>query len=250
MASRSARICCFMPPAYRSFRVRDARGDDKITFTVRIVPASDASLLVSFGSEISLDAHRQVQRLMRAFAEPSPGILNLHPAFASVLIDFDPRRRRHAEIESLIRQRMAASADVSEPQSRLIEIPASYGGAFGPDLDDVARHTGLPPERVVELHASVEYRVYFLGFSPGFPYLGGMPTELATPRLPAPRKRVPTGSVAIGGSQTGIYSIESPGGWRLIGRTALPLFDPTANPPALLQMGDRVRFVAVRELRA
>ena len=239
-----------MPSAYLSFTGWESRGDDKITFTVRIVPASDASLLVSFGSEISLDTHRQVQRLMRVFAEPTVGIRNLHPAFASVLIDFDPRRRSHAQIESLIRERMAASSDAPEPKSRLVEIPVCYGGALGPDLDDVARHTGLPPERVIELHASVEYRVYFLGFSPGFPYLGGMPTELATPRLSAPRKRVPAGSVAIGGSQTGIYSIDSPGGWRLIGRTALPLFDPNTNPPALLQMGDRVRFVPVRELRA
>lgn len=239
-----------MPSAYLSCRACESHADDKITFTVRIVPASDSSLLVSFGTEISLDAHRQVQRLMRALAKPSLGIRNLHPAFASVLIDFDPRRRSHAEIESIIRQKMAASTDASEPESRLIEIPVCYGGAFGPDLDDVARHTGLSPERVVELHAAIEYRVYFLGFSPGFPYLGGMPAELAAPRLPAPRKRVPAGSVAIGGSQTGIYSIESPGGWRLIGRTALPLFDPKANPPALLQMGDRVRFVAVRELRA
>ena len=239
-----------MPPAYLSFRVCDARGDDKITCTVRIVPASDASLLVSFGSDISLESHTQVLRLMRAFSKPSLGIRNLHPAFASVLIDFDPRRRSHAEIESLIRERMAASSDAPEPKSQLVEIPVCYGGAFGPDLEEVARHAGLPPERVVELHASIEYRVYFLGFSPGFPYLGGMPAELATPRLPAPRKRVPAGSVAIGGSQTGIYSIESPGGWRLIGRTALPLFDPTANPPARLRMGDRVRFLAVRELRA
>lgn len=238
-----------MPSAYLSLRACEAGGDDKITCTVRIVPASDASLLVSFGNEISLETHRQVLRLMRALAEPSPGIRNLHPAFASVLIDFDPRRRTHAEIESWIRERIAASADAPETESRLIEIPVCYAGSFGPDLEDVARHTGLAPERVIELHASVDYRVYFLGFSPGFPYLGGMPAELATPRLPAPRKRVPAGSVAIGGAQTGVYSIESPGGWRLIGRTALRLFDSKADPPAVLQMGDRVRFVPVRELR-
>jgi KipI family sensor histidine kinase inhibitor len=112
----------------------------------------------------------------------------------------------------------------------------------------VARHAGLEPARVVELHAAVEYRVYFLGFSPGFPYLGGMPEALATPRLATPRKRVPTGSVAIGGAQTGIYPMESPGGWRLIGRTSLPLFDTTKDPPALLRIGDRVRFKPVEEL--
>ncbi len=128
----------------------------------------------------------------------------------------------------------------------------SFGDAISLEahLADVARHTGLSAERVVELHVSAEYRVYFLGFSPGFPYLGGMPPELTTPRLPAPRKRVPLGSVAIGGAQTGIYSVESPGGWRLIGRTAMRLFDAEAEPPAALQIGDRVRFVPVKEPRS
>lgn len=215
--------------------------------SVQIVAASDCSVLVSFGDAISLEAHRQVVRLTQALAGRGPGIRNVHPAFASVLVDFDPRRRSHAEIESLIRQSVAAPETATPAEGRLIEIPVVYGGESGPDLEDVARHTGFSAERVIELHASAEYRVYFLGFSPGFPYLGGMPAELATPRLPAPRKRVPAGSVAIGGAQTGIYSVESPGGWRLIGRTDLRLFDAAAEPPALVQMGDRLRFVAVRE---
>jgi KipI family sensor histidine kinase inhibitor len=215
---------------------------------VKIAPASDSSILVSFGDSISLEAHRQVLRLMHAFEGTLPGIRNLHPAFASVLIDFDPRRRTHAEIESFVRERLAAPPETADAEHRLIEIPVCYGGGYGPDLVDVARHTGLPAERVIELHASAEYRVYFLGFSPGFPYLGGMPPELATPRLPAPRKHVPVGSVAIGGAQTGVYSADSPGGWRLIGRTTLRLFDASAEPPALLAMGNRVRFVPVKEL--
>jgi len=215
---------------------------------MEIRPASDSSLLVSFGDVVSMEAHQQVLRLMNAVAEMPAGIYNLHPAFASVLVDFDPRRRTHAEIEALVRERMSSQAAVALPESRLVEIPVSYGGADGPDLEDVARHTGLDAARVVERHAAAEYRVYFLGFSPGFPYLGGLPAELATPRLPVPRKRVPAGSVAIGGAQTGVYPMESPGGWRLIGRTALRLFDPAAEPPALLRMGDRVRFTPVREL--
>ncbi len=213
-----------------------------------IRPASDASLLVSFGDSISLEAHHQVLRLAQALADMPLGVRNLHPAFASVLVDFDPRRCTQAQIESLIRERLAASETISHGERRLIEIPVRYGGEFGPDLAEVARHTGLSPERVVELHSSAEYLVYFLGFSPGFPYLGGMPPELATPRLPAPRRRVPAGSVAIGGAQTGIYPLESPGGWRLIGRTPLRLFDAAAEPPALLAIGDRVRFVPVPEL--
>ena len=215
---------------------------------MEIWPASDCSLLVSFGDAISLEPHQQVLKLMRAFPELPLGIRNMHPAFASVLIDFDPRRRSRSDIESIVRKKMAEPVEARPLEGRVVEIPVRYGGEFGSDLESVARHTGLSAERVVELHASVDYRVYFLGFSPGFPYLGGMPAELATPRLPAPRKRVPAGSVAIGGAQTGIYSVESPGGWRLIGHTALRLFDAAAEPPALLQMGDRVRFVPVGEL--
>ena len=125
-----------------------------------------------------------------------------------------------------------------------MEIPACYGAAYGPDLEDVARHAGLSPERVVELHTAADYEVAFVGFATCFPYLAGLPPAIATPRLSAPRKLVPAGSVAIGGSQAGIYPLASPGGWRLIGRTPLRLFDPHGQPPALLRMGDRVRFVA------
>lgn len=210
---------------------------------MEISPASDRSLLVSFGEAISLDLHREVLQLLRAFEVVPPGILNLHPAFASVLIDFDPRRWSHASVEDLVTTRLAEAENAREPEARTIEIPVRYGGEFGPDLEDVARHTGLPPAEVVRLHVGGSYLVYFLGFSPGFPYLGGMPPELATPRLAAPRKRVPAGSIAIGGSQTGVYPVESPGGWRIIGRTELCLFDPQAVPPALLRAGDSVRFV-------
>ena len=216
---------------------------------MEIRPTSDRSLLISFGSAISLETHRQVVRLVRAFEVLPPGILNLHPAYASVLIDFDPRRRRYSDVEALVRERMAAAAELAVSDARTIEIPVCYGGAFGPDLEDVARHTGLTAGRVVELHASAQYLVYFLGFSPGFPYLGGLPTELATPRLSAPRKVVPAGSVAIGGSQTGVYPVDSPGGWRIIGRTTLRLFDAATTPPALLRTGDTVRFVPTAETR-
>jgi KipI family sensor histidine kinase inhibitor len=120
-----------------------------------------------------------------------------------------------------------------------------YGGEVGPDLEDVARHTGLAPERVIEVFSAAEYFVYFVGFSTCFPYLGGLPPELATPRLAAPRKQVPAGSVAIGGAQAGLYPLASPGGWRIIGRTDLRLFDPEGAPPGLLRMGDRIRFQPV-----
>ena len=213
-----------------------------------IRPASDRALLVSFGNEISIEAHRQV-RLAAERLEGVRGILNLHPAYTSILIDFDPRLRSHSEIEALVRERLETGATGGVAEGRLVEIPVRYGGEFGPDLPDVARHTGLSAERVVELHAAAEYLVYFVGFSTCFPYLGGLPPELATPRLSAPRRHVPEGSVAIGGSQAGVYPLSSPGGWRLIGRTLLRLFDPQECPPPLLRMGDRVRFVPVSESR-
>jgi KipI family sensor histidine kinase inhibitor len=200
---------------------------------VTIQPASDRSLLVSFGDEITIDAHHQVSRLTHAL-EGQRGVLNLHPAYASVPIDFDPRFLSHADLEALARQRMETSRDEAiEPP--VVEIPVCYGGEFGPDLEDVARHAGLAPERVVQLHAAADYLVYFVGFSTCFPYLGGLPPELAMPRLSAPRKLVPAGSVAMGGSQAGIYPLASPGGWRIVGRTPLSLFDPQASPPPLLR---------------
>jgi len=213
---------------------------------VTIRPASDRSILVSFGDEISLALHRQVLSLTRALLGVR-GILNLHPAFSTVLIDFDPRLRTHAEVEALVRERAAAAAHEPLPEPRTIEIPVWYGGEFGPDLEDVARHNALTPAQVAEMHARADYVVYFVGFATCFPYLGGLPVQLATPRLPAPRKVVPAGSIGIAGAQAGVYPIASPGGWRLIGRTPLRLFDAQGEPPALLRMGDRVRFVRLPE---
>ncbi len=215
--------------------------------------ASDRALLVSFGEEVTAATAASVARLTRRL-EGLRGIVNLHPAYVSVLVEFDPRLRTHSEIESLVRSLFEApNATACLPPApgpcRTIELPVRYGGEFGPDLEHVARLAGLSPERVIELHVSVLYLVHFLGFSPGFPYLGGLPPQLATPRLEVPRKLVPAGSVAIGGSHAGVYPLDSPGGWRIIGRTSLRLFDPAAAPPALLAMGDRVRFTPISEGR-
>ena len=211
-----------------------------------IRPASDRSILVSFGDEISLEMHHEVLRLTRVLLGVR-GILNLHPAFSTVLIDFDPRLRTHSEVESMVRARLEDAGHTPLPEPRTVEIPVCYGGDSGPDLEDVARHNSLTPERVVELHSAADYFVFFVGFSTCFPYLGGLPRELATPRLSAPRKVVPAGSIGIAGAQAGVYPIASPGGWRLIGRTPMRLFDVDAAPPAFLRMGDRVRFVRMPE---
>jgi len=209
---------------------------------VTIRPASDRSLFISFGEEISWEGHQSVKHAVRNLLGVR-GLLNLHPAYASVLVDFDPHLYDHAEATALIAERLEAHRDEAPPPDRVVEIPVAFGGDGGPDLADVARHTGLSAARVVEVFSAAEYVVYFVGFSTCFPYLGGLPPELATPRLSAPRKHVPVGSVAIGGPQAGIYPLASPGGWRLIGRTKLTLFDAASEPPPLLRMGDRVRFV-------
>lgn len=211
-----------------------------------ILPASDRSLLVRFGDEISPDNHRLVRRLSGWLLDhPRPFVRNIHPAYCTVLVGYDPLQAAVEVVEAHVREGLAALQEQSDPPARTVELPVSYGGERGPDLPDVATHCGLTADEVVRIHAAGEYRVYFLGFSPGFPYLGGLDPRLATPRLAAPRRAVPAGSVAIGGAQTGVYPVGSPGGWRLIGRTPAPLFDPARTPPALLQMGDLVRFVPI-----
>ena len=206
-----------------------------------IRPASDRSLQVVFGDRISAEAYAAVARLTHGLTGARE-VLNLHPAYASVLVDFDPRRYTHERIEALVHACLDGPG-APDPDPRQVEIAVEFGGHSGPDLEDVARHTGLSPEGVIERFTAAVYEVYFVGFSTCFPYLGGLPEELATPRLSAPRKHVPEGSVAIGGPQAGVYPLASPGGWRLIGRTRLRLFDPRTVPPPLLRMGDRVRFV-------
>jgi KipI family sensor histidine kinase inhibitor len=211
---------------------------------MRFVYSSDRSLLMLFGDEISLDAHRDVLRLT-PLLQAVRAVVNVHPAYASILIDFDPLETGHRDLERAAAELYSQSAAAPLPAPRTVEIPVCYGGEYGPDLDDVAAMCGRSPAEVVAIHSGAEYLVCFLGFSPGFPYLSGMPESIATPRLATPRGRVPAGSVAIGGSQTGVYPVASPGGWRVIGRTPLRLFQPLADPPVLLHMGDHVRFVPI-----
>jgi inhibitor of KinA len=211
-------------------------------------PASEQSLLVRFGGgEISLDAHRQVVRMLRLLeTEPVSGIRNLHPAYCSLLVIFDALAWTHDELEAALRPYLGRLEDTPLAPPRCIEIPVCYGGEFGPDLDDVAALHGLSAAGVVELHSSAEYVVYFMGFVPGFAYLGGLPEALATPRLAAPRRKAPAGSVGIAGSQTGVYPLATPGGWRLIGRTPLEMFRPDREPMSVLAIGDCVRFRPIR----
>jgi inhibitor of KinA len=213
-------------------------------------PASDRSLLVSFGQQVTLDAHQRLRKLLRLFElKPVPGIRNLHPAYCSLLVDFDPQKLRHAELEAILRSYLGRVGTVQLPNPQQLEIPTCYGGEFGPDLDDVAALRGMTPAQAIELHASVTYVVYFLGFVPGFAYLGELPEALATPRLPSPRRSTPPGSVGIAGNQTGVYPFAVPGGWRLIGRTPIAMFRPDRKNMSFLSIGDRVRFAPISVAR-
>ena len=213
---------------------------------LRFQPASDQTLLVYFGDGISLLTHRKIVRFLKLLsAEPISGVLNLQPAYTSLLIKFDPRATSHSGLEVSIGELLLRVDDVTLPAPRTREIPVCYGGDFGPDLNEVAGLHNTSAEEVIHLHASANYTVYFLGFVPGFAYLGGLPDALATPRLGTPRKSVPAGSVAIGGNQTGVYPTSTPGGWRLIGKTPLKLFDPLLAHASFFELGDEVRFVPI-----
>ena len=205
--------------------------------------ASDQSLLVSFGQQITLENHQRVVKLLGLLeSQHIEGIRNLHPAYCSLLIKFDPLKLDHDQLESRLVPCLARLDEAPLPKPAQIDIPVCYGGEFGPDLNDVAAMHGMSPAQAIELHSSAAYLVYFLGFAPGFAYLGGLPEVLASPRLETPRTKVPQGSVGIGGNQTAVYPFATPGGWRLIGRTPLAMFRRDRDRMSLLQIGDHVRF--------
>lgn len=182
-------------------------------------------------------------RALGAAVRELRGVTDVVPGFASLAVHFEPLVARGETVRTAIAGAVADPRPAPPPEAREILIPVRYGGADGPDLDEVARHHGLAPDEVIAIHAGATYLVHMIGFVPGFPYLGGLDPRIATPRRATPRTSVPAGSVGIGGAQTGVYSIASPGGWHLIGRTDVTLFDPARAEPSLLRVGDRVRFV-------
>ena len=202
--------------------------------------------MVYLGDVVTIETHHRVLKLVRLLeSRPLSHIRNLHPGYFSLLVVFDPVRQNHKRIEGFLRTYIEELDDLPLPETSTVEIPVCYGGEYGPDLDELAAIHEISPERVIEVHSSAEYIVYFMGFVPGFAHLGGLPPELATPRLPSPRQAVPTGSVAIGGGHTGIYPMETPGGWRLIGKTPVPIFDRKLPKLSRLSIGDKVRFKPV-----
>jgi len=219
--------------------------------TTKYLPFGDSALLVEFGDVISLELNRKVTALDEAILKVEvQGVEELVPTYRSLLIRYNPLKTTYEQLVfhvKEIEEKLTESTTIVE--GRKIRVPVLYGGKYGPDLSRVARYHGLIEEQVVELHSGREYRVYMIGFVAGFPYLGEVPDEIATPRLETPRLKVPTGSVGIAEKQTGIYPCEAPGGWQIIGRTPLELFDSLRQPPALLEPGDVVKFEPISEER-
>lgn len=217
------------------------KGDER-----RILPAGDQALVVEFGNEISEELNQKVQMLNKKITSLSvSGIVETVPTFRSLMVVYDPEEISFDKMKKILSDIQLDTDRPGSRERRVIEIPVCYGGEFGEDLTDVAAHAGLTEEEVIAIHCSKEYNIYMLGFLPGFPYLGGLDSRLHTPRLENPRTRIPAGSVGIGGEQTGIYPLDSPGGWRLIGRTPLKLYDPGREEPFLYGAGDYIRFVPI-----
>lgn len=219
---------------------------------MQVRPLGDAALVVVLGSTIDDATHERVRAAYDALvAARIEGVHDIVPAYSGVAIHYDPLAFRGGDLlpfdaaSQTVLDVIRSAPRTTHGDRRTIEIRVRYGGVDGPDIEDVARHTGLTVEDVVRLHSGAEYTVHMIGFTPGFPFLGGLPPALVTPRRAVPRAAVPAGSVGIGGAQTGIYPLETPGGWNLIGRTDEKLFRPDDDPPTLLRIGDRVRFVPV-----
>lgn len=210
-----------------------------------MLPFGSSAAVVRVGTEVDPALLAKVLQLDR-WVRGSCGVVETVPAYASLLVFYDPDRVTLESVAARVREAQRQPGDV--PAGRLHEVPVVYGGPFGPDLPEVARWAGLSEREVVQLHSGTEYLVYMLGFSPGFAYMGKVPQRIACPRLAQPRPKVPAGSVAVAGLQTGVYPSPTPGGWRILGRTPLVVFDPHQEPPARFQVGDRVRFVPVAEV--
>jgi inhibitor of KinA len=215
---------------------------------IRFLLMGDRGLLLEFGDEISAEVNERVRKMALALqAETMEGIIEVVPTYRSLLVIYNPLIIPLEDLKRRLKQFEEGLKEIFFPDPESTKIPVLYGGNFGPDLEKVAEYLHIPPEEVIRLHCSKPYFIYMIGFMPGFPYMGELPDALITPRLKTPRLSVPAGSVAIAQKQTGIYSMESPGGWQILGRTPVKLFNPEKDPPALLRMGDHVQFYPIGE---
>lgn len=208
----------------------------------------DQGLLMEFGGAISQEVHEVVRSVSHMLEQQKlRGVIEFLPSYRSVAVYYDPLVTSFSELQSSLLQLYLQREAIELPPARVVELPVCYGGDLGPDIEFVASHNNISIEEVIALHSAPDYLIYMIGFTPGFPFLGGLTEKLHTPRLESPRKRVVAGSVGIANDQTGVYPIESPGGWQLIGRVPIPLFDPKREDPFLLKGGDLLRFMPITE---
>lgn len=213
---------------------------------VRFLLTGDTSLSVEFGNEISESINAQIRAFTIALEKSGiPGIVELVPTYRACMIHYDPGVVAYAALVRRLQGLLGKLDSIEIPPSDVLEVPVLYGGEMGPDLAFVAEHAGLGEQEVIDIHTSAEYLIYMLGFTPGFTYLGGMSDKLETPRLKQPRVKIPAGSVGIAGKQTGVYPIDSPGGWQLIGRTPVKMYDPNRETPILPKAGQYIKFRAI-----
>lgn len=213
---------------------------------VRFLLTGDTSLTVEFGNEISEAINAKIRAFNIALQNSRiPGIVETVPTYRSLMVHYDPSVILYDPLVEQLKGLMGQLDQIQIPPSEVLEIPVLYGGEEGPDLGFVAQNAGKTPEEVIQIHTSAEYLIYMLGFTPGFTYLGGMSEEIATPRLKTPRVKIPAGSVGIAGAQTGVYPIDSPGGWQLIGRTPVRMYDPDRQTPILPQAGQYIKFYPI-----
>lgn len=210
--------------------------------------AGDKALTIEYGNEISEDISSRVRSMMVALeSNKIDGIIETVPTYRSLMVHYDALTIGYDDLVKKLKDLEKKLENISLPKPKVIEIPTVYGGQYGPDIENVANHNKITVDEVIKIHSSKEYLIYMLGFTPGFPYLGGMDERIATPRLDSPRTKIHKGSVGIAGSQTGIYPIDSPGGWQLIGKTPLKLYESKREIPILLKAGDYIKFVPISE---
>lgn len=221
-----------------------------------IRPLGECAVIVEWMGGISEEIHRQVHAAAKRIEDqPFEGLVECIPSYTTLSVHYDPARVRKSghipsaeeHVRDLLEELVTRPAASPEEKAPVVDIPVCYGGQYGPDLEEVAALNGLTADEVIRLHSEGRYLVYALGFAPGFPYIGGMDARISAPRKKTPRLKIPAGSVGIAGNQTGIYPIETPGGWQIIGRTPLSLFQPEKDPPTLLEGGFRIRFRPVTE---
>ena len=217
--------------------------------SVRFLFSGDSALVIEFGNEISVDINKKIRKMMDDIKKENiDGIVELVPTYCSLLINYDVLKIDYNTLVEKLKTFLNNDLETAEREEvTLVEIPTLYNDEFGPDLSYVAEHNKLSKEEVIKIHTGTDYLVYMLGFMPGFTYLGGMSEKIATPRLESPRLQIYPGSVGIAGKQTGMYPSMSPGGWRIIGRTPLKLYNPDSDTPVYISSGDYVRYVSISE---